>query len=92
MKKDDFNSNSLGELIPVIGSSSLVSHAFVPRKLPPDFSWPPELWPLLADAESEMARLDGIGKALADPELLLTPLQEREALKSSSLEGTYTDV
>ncbi len=91
MKKGDFNSNSLGELVPVIGSSSLVSHAFIPRNLPPDWSWPPDLWPLLADAESEIARLDGTGKALADPELLLTPLQEREALKSSSLEGTYTD-
>lgn len=33
--------------------------------------------------------MDGIGKALPDPELLLHPLNRREAIRSSSLEGTY---
>lgn len=87
----DFDENSPGEFVPVISGSELVSQAFVPDPLPPDFEWPLDLWPLLSDAESELARLDGTGKLLADPELLLTPLREREALKSSSLEGTYTD-
>ena len=91
MKLSDFNDNSLGEIVPIVAASPLVTHAFVPRPLPTDFSWPLDLWPLLSDAENELARLDGTGKALTDPELLLTPLQEREALKSSSLEGTYTD-
>ena len=91
MQLSDFDDNSPGEIVSVISSSPLVTHAFVPDALPPKFEWPAELWPLLSDAESELARLDGTGKLLVEPELLLTPLREREALKSSSLEGTYTD-
>ncbi|HEX2061927.1 MAG TPA: Fic family protein [Thermoanaerobaculia bacterium] len=40
-------------------------------------------------AREELGRLDGIGQALPSPSLLLRPLQSREALRSSSLEGTY---
>ncbi|NEZ62521.1 hypothetical protein D0962_06950 [Leptolyngbyaceae cyanobacterium CCMR0082] len=47
-------------------------------------------WPVLADAREALARLDGIGKTMKNYELLLQPLQRREALRSSSLEGTYT--
>lgn len=35
--------------------------------------------------------MDGTGRHLPNPELVLRPLQNREAQKSSSLEGTYTD-
>lgn len=62
--------------------------AFVPDPLPPHWSWPNELWPLLADAKAALARLDGIGTYLADPEMLLRSLQQREAHTSSRLEGT----
>lgn len=91
MQLSDFDENSPGKVVSIISASPLLTHAFVPDPLPPAFTWPTELWPLLSDAESELARLDGTGKPLTDPELLLTPLREREALKSSSLEGTYTD-
>lgn len=77
--------------MPIISTSELVDRAFVPDPLPPDLTWPEELWPPLVDAERELARLDGTGTLLTDPELLLVPLREREAAKSSSLEGTYTD-
>ncbi|HNS21847.1 MAG TPA: Fic family protein [Sedimentisphaerales bacterium] len=40
-------------------------------------------------AKESLARLDGIGRTLPNPELLLRPLEKREALRSSSLEGTY---
>lgn len=36
-----------------------------------------------------LGRLDGVGNTLPNPELLLSPLRGREALRSSSLEGTY---
>lgn len=36
-----------------------------------------------------MGRLDGIGRTLPNPELLLRPLQRREAIASSRIEGTY---
>jgi Fic family protein len=59
------------------------------KPLPRAWEIPNSLWPLLASAREELARLDGIGRTLPRPELLLRPLQQREALRSSSLEGTY---
>lgn len=63
--------------------------AFIPEVLPRTCRIPLTLWPLLASAKEELARLDGIGRTLPDPNLLLRPLQRREAIRSSSLEGTY---
>lgn len=68
-----------------------VSRAFVPDRLPPDWSFPSGLWPLLTEARVALADLNGVGKYLPNPQLLLRPLQNREAQKSSSLEGTYTE-
>jgi Fic family protein len=45
----------------------------------------------LLEAHRALATLDGTGKHLPNPQLVLRPLQNREAQKSSSLEGTYTD-
>jgi Fic family protein len=64
--------------------------AFVPDPLPPvNWTFPHRLWPLLAEACEKLARLDERGKTIGNPDLLLEPLQSREALRSSSLEGTY---
>jgi len=62
--------------------------AFIPDPLPDRYD-PHDLWPELAKAREDLARLDGIGRVLPDPELLIRPLQSREAIRSSSLEGTY---
>lgn len=40
-------------------------------------------------ARESLARLDGIGRHMPNHQLLLVPLQQREALRSSSMEGTY---
>ncbi|MEM9220089.1 MAG: Fic family protein [Cyanobacteria bacterium P01_F01_bin.150] len=63
--------------------------AFIPSPLPE--SWEPSnaIWSLLLDAREELARLDGVGRYMPNYGLLLRPLQRREALRSSSLEGTY---
>lgn len=64
--------------------------AFIPASLPEDWEIPSEsLWTLLVQARQELARLDGIGRYMPNYNLLLRPLQRREALRSSSLEGTY---
>jgi Fic family protein len=42
-------------------------------------------------AHKELASLDGTGKHLPNPALVMRPLQRREAQKSSNLEGTYTE-
>jgi len=89
MDINGFGPNKTGNLIEISGYKS-ATHAFVPNSLPPDWQWPEELWPLLMKANMELARLDGIGQHLPNPLLLLTPLQNREAQRSSSLEGTIS--
>jgi len=85
-----FTAQKTGQLVPT-STVPGVTHAFVPAPLPPDWQWPQSLWPLLLQAHRELAALDGIGRYLPNPQLLLSPLQNREAQRSSSLEGTVTD-
>lgn len=83
-----FSPDAPGELIPIEGVRG-AGYAFLPNLLPPAWQWPVERWPLLRDADVELARLDGVGRHLPDPNLLLRPLQNREAQRSSQLEGTF---
>jgi Fic family protein len=64
-------------------------HAFVPAPLPPAISFSTQLWPALVEAHAELARLDGLAQTLPNPDLLLRPLEGREAIQSSRIEGTY---
>jgi Fic family protein len=87
MDREKFVASKTGTLVPV--STGTPDWAFIPSPLPRKYHVSLDLWPKLAAAKEELARLDGIGRALPDPQLLLRPLQGREALRSSSLEGTY---
>lgn len=90
MDPNDFSPDAPGELVPITTIDG-ADHAFVPSPLPPDWTWSEQLWPLLVDAHKALSSLNGVGKHLLNPQLLLHPLQQREAQESSSLEGTYTD-
>ena len=61
----------------------------MPKPLPPKWEFPAKLWPLLAEAKQQLGILEGIGRTLPNPGILLRPLEDREAIKSSGLEGTY---
>lgn len=63
--------------------------AYVPNQLPPSWDFSEHLWPLLAEAKQQVGILEGIGRTLPNPMILLRPLGDRESIKSSSLEGTY---
>ena len=64
--------------------------AFIPDPLPRKWEIPTaELHGLLGDAREKLGTLNGIGQTLLSPMLLLRPLQQREAIRSSSLEGTH---
>jgi Fic family protein len=82
-----FTTESPGKLVQI--ASPQKDWAFLPNPMPPEWEFPADLWPLLKDATAAMAKLDGIGRYLPNQELLLRPLQTREAITSSSLEGTY---
>jgi Fic family protein len=85
-----FGEFKTGQLVP-IGRGAHEEWGFVPANLPPAWEVPASLWPLVSKANAKVGQLDGIGRTLPNPTLLLRPLQRREALKSSSLEGTFVD-
>ena len=86
--KKFFDKNALGKLMKINIHGS-ADWAFVPYPLPQKWTITNNLWNLLLKAREELARLDGVGRHMPDYKLLLKPLQQREALRSSSLEGTY---
>ncbi len=74
-----------GSLVPIANRD----HAFIPADLPAGWKFDGKLWPLLAEAKQRVGLLEGLGRTLPNPGLLLRPLEDREALKSSRLEGTF---
>lgn len=88
MQKADFLDSPTGRLVPTEHGQ----WAFVPLDLPPATLDLGRLAPSLARASQLLGELNGIGRTLPDPYLLIRPLQVREALTSSSMEGTFTTV
>lgn len=88
MKREDFERSPSGSLIP----TERGQWAFVPNPLPPllDDDCRARLSAPLAQAALAVGELNGLGRVLRDPYLLIRPLQAQEALTSSSMEGTYT--
>jgi Fic family protein len=80
-----------GKLVPLAEGFANNHVAFIPDPLPPKWQWPDHLWKPLVEARKCLSSLDGTGKHLPNPEILLHPLQSREAQMSSQLEGTITD-
>lgn len=74
-----------GELV----SIGVKETAFIPDPLPAAYTVPVPLVTLWVQARELVGELRGIGKTLPDHGLLTRPLRQREALRSSSLEGTY---
>ncbi|MDA0832962.1 MAG: Fic family protein [Planctomycetota bacterium] len=88
MDQDRFRENATGN---IVRTTTLLGEdwAFVPNFLPPTWEFKTDLWPLLHNAGNRLSTLNGIGQTLPEPELLLRPLQSREAITSSNMEGTY---
>lgn len=89
MNIEKFTSYKTGKLVDIVTPTGRPAHAFVPEPLPGSWRTPNALWPLVAEARDHVGRLEQIQGILPNPTLLLNPLQRREALRSSSLEGTF---
>jgi cell filamentation protein, protein adenylyltransferase len=87
MDKHKFSEKTTGSLVQITEPKR--DWAFVPNPLPAAWSFDPALWPLLVEAKETLGTLNGIGQTLKDPNLLLRPLQNREAIASSNIEGTF---
>ncbi|MDJ0641299.1 MAG: Fic family protein [Erythrobacter sp.] len=86
MDKNGFGEHSTGSLIPTLGGRK----AFLPDSLPPKSIDLSPLLGLLSQATQNIGELKGIGRTIANPMVLVRPLQRREAVSSSGMEGTYT--
>jgi Fic family protein len=85
LDKAKFRKNSPGKMVRI----DTGEYAFVPDTLPPEWTMPLELWPLLSEAKQQLGILEGVGRTIPNPAIFLRPVQDREAIKSSRLEGTY---
>lgn len=87
MNPEDFRSSPSGQIASTINGQ----FGFVPNPLPPNLDLRPHV-PLLQEAAMALGELNGIGRALPNPYVLIRPIQRREAVASSNIEGTVTSL
>jgi Fic family protein len=80
-----FSSLSNGHLVPIMRGLK----AYVPDPLPPGLDRI-ALFDCVAQASAALGELNGLGSDLANPYLLIGPMQRQEAISSSRMEGTYS--
>lgn len=87
MDVDEFKNRPAGEII-----RTLEGHwAFLPAPLPPPLDFGVLAKPL-ARAMQQIGELKGASRRTQNPYILIVPLQRREALTSSAMEGTHTSI
>jgi Fic family protein len=91
MDPERFRDSTAGRVIQV-GRGEEAYWAFVPHNLPPAQDWDRKLAAVLAEAERSLGELAGLGRAIPNPHLLVGPFIRREAVLSSRIEGTETDI
>ena len=65
---------------------------YEPNKLPLERLDYKRLLPLVGDANAELARYDGLLQGIVNPQIMLSPLTNEEAVLSSRIEGTQATV
>lgn len=91
MSQKRLNDNSPGQLKPIIFKGE--NHfAFVPNPLPPELTLDLDLVNALSNAERALGKLSGLGWNMQNPQLLSRPFLNREAVLSSKIEGTQSDI
>lgn len=66
--------------------------AFIPNPLPPSIDFSPSLINTLSDADHALGALEGMGRTLPNPTLLVMSYARREAVLSSRIEGTQASL
>ncbi len=88
MSPKDFKSNRAGRLVKHPGGY----WAYVPAPLPPRIKYDSNLILLLSQADAALSELSGLGRYLPNPDLLIAPYVNWEAVASSRIEGTQADL
>lgn len=100
MDADAFRGSPIGRLQPIEVVDGYTEErfdhfAYVPAPLPDAleaFDLDAETWRAISEADQALGRLDGAGSQVQNPLLLVRPTIRREAVSTSALEGTYTDL
>lgn len=87
MKAKQFTRGAPGTLVDVPGGS-----AFIPAALPPELELPRSLLLAVDAARGAISRLDGQARIVPNLELIMGPFTTREAVLSSRIEGTQTEI
>jgi Fic family protein len=88
MKRTDFSPDFSGKLVPI--GDDLV--AFLPAPLPPELTITPRISNLCDEATIALGGLRQIIPFLPNPHLMTGPFLRREAVLSSKIEGTHTNL
>ncbi|MBX0330698.1 Fic family protein [Oscillochloris sp. ZM17-4] len=97
MQIDQFTKDAPGRLVAARHEATLQYlaadyTAFIPHPLPPSLSMSAALVRALSDADRALGELAGLGRAVPSPSLLIGPFVRREAVLSSKIEGTQTEI
>ena len=88
MNKNDFHAPETGRII----TTPQGYLAFIPSPLPPEIKYTPEVVLSLSSADAALSELSGLGKYLPNPHLLTDTYIRQEAVLSSRIEGTRTEI
>ena len=88
MRREDFTRDMPGEFVKNLNGE----WTFLPHPLPPSLEPQGQIIALLVEANRAVSELKGIGRKVLNPALLINPFLNREAVLSSRIEGTYSDV
>lgn len=75
-----------------VGEGEAKYTAFIPAPLPPPVEFDPELVFALSEADRALGELAGVGRSVPNPQLLIRPFINREAVLSSRIEGTQASL
>jgi Fic family protein len=88
LRRDQFAKNAPGQL----KQAAVGFLTFEPDPLPPRLSLDMDMIRQITDAERALGELAGLGRMLPNPHLLIGPFLRREAVLSSRIEGTVTQL
>jgi Fic family protein len=91
MNREDFENSPAGKLV-LIEQGNPPGYAFVPNPLPPATQLDNAIWRALSEADRALGELAGLGRTMPNPNLLIRPFIRREAVLSSKIEGTQTEI
>jgi Fic family protein len=91
MNPKDFAHSTSGKTIKA-GQGDAAYWTFIPNPLPPELSADWKLAKLISEADRCLSELSGLGRTLPNPDLLIAPFLRREAVLSSRIEGTQSNI